>query len=65
MLIEQPELSNRLLWLPRSEFQEDLLPQTLEFLELKVPPPWDAEWDGGAEGTEERAPQRFLQRPEG
>ena len=55
-------------WLLRpspSEFQEDLLPPALEFLEFKVPPPWDAEWDGGAEGTEERAPQRFLQRPEG
>lgn len=65
MVIEQPELLNRLLCLPCSEFQEDLLPQTLEFLEFQVPPPRDAEWDGGAEGTEKRAPQRFLQRPEG
>lgn len=65
--VEQPvqQLLNQLLELLCSEFQEDLLPQALEFLEFKVPPPWDAEWDGGAEGTEKRTPQRFLQCPQG
>lgn len=41
MLVEQPvqPLLNRLLGLLCSESQEDLLPQALEFLEFKVPPP--------------------------
>ena len=52
-------------WKSTCLLQENLLPQTPQLLRLQVLPPWNAQWNGRAQGTERGAAQRFLQRQEG